>query len=121
MEIAPVAAAAEDAAPPIGGAESSGVASIGMGDPGTLDAMELGEEERGELKLERGDLEAKGARFAANGGVPSAKTRRSAFIAERRDLCNGSGAQFPPRVTKSCCYGEILLSDALVLTRENGN
>ena len=83
VEIAPVAAAAEDAAPPIGGAESSGVASIGMGDPGTLEAMELGEEEREELELERGDLEVKGARFVANGGVASVKTRRFAFIAER--------------------------------------
>ena len=36
------AAAAVDTAAPIGGAESRGVASIGEGDPGALEAMELG-------------------------------------------------------------------------------
>ena len=46
------AVAAEDAAPLIGGAESSGVALIGMGEPGALEAMELGEEEE---EVELGD------------------------------------------------------------------
>ena len=45
----------------------------------------------------------------------------AAFIAVCRDLCDGCGARFSPRVVRSCSNGEILLSDASFLTRENTN